>query len=72
MIYHITDAHRLPSLKELPQDAIKKSEEAFDLIKKIINARTIEASVLQNQYVRLNSHVISLEALFKSLYPTST
>ena len=36
MVYHLTKEHRLPSLKELPADSIKKPQEALALIEILI------------------------------------
>lgn len=65
MVYHLTANHRLPSLGEIKDESIHTPKHAMEMIEALIkNDQQINGSELQNQYVQLNQHVISLEALF--------
>ncbi|MBS0649273.1 MAG: hypothetical protein JSS10_08640 [Verrucomicrobia bacterium] len=66
MIYHLTSKHRLPALKEVR--TILDPSQALEYIDQLIkNSHLDEQVALVNQFVRLEDHVISLEALF-SIY----
>jgi hypothetical protein len=62
MIYHLTQAHKLPSVKTVPMDL----SEAMSQLDSMIISGSIKdiSSALVEKTVSLNGHVISLEALY--------
>lgn len=64
MVHQLTQGHRLPALSEVEE--VLEPAAALERLEQLIDARD-EADLnmaLMNQFVRLNEHVISLEALF--------
>lgn len=65
MVFHLTAQHRLPALKELKPNQILETGKAMAELEKILLQPNVDiAAALQNVFVRLKDHVISLEALF--------
>ena len=63
MIYHLTKDHRLPGLSEVGTGVMSYETAEHMLEQKILKQDLDESDTLIGSFVRLNGHVISLEAL---------
>lgn len=63
MIYHLTTDHRLPALDEA-QEGIASIDNVLELLDSLIEAADFDPDDLQRLFVKLNGHVISVEALY--------